>query len=315
VIAVGAGFPPHLTPDADIDYAIYGLAGRIDFNWDELQQLDVTLDEVAATHRVESFEGAHQWAPAEESAAAMAWMELVAMAEGRRAREGALIDELYSRDLESARRLEEEGRVWEAWHRYAAATATFELLRNVDEARAAAERLAGSKQLKLERRDRERRAEWELEAVDRARRAMGGVPGGEERRSLGRVLARFDLEGLKRRAASGDPEERLSAQRVIESVFVQSAFYVPRDLLDEGQFERALLVLRVAGEIEAEDPRVWFGLAQAHARLGEEDEAFGWLEKLVGSGMIRRATLEQDPHLEPLRGDARFGALLSRIPG
>lgn len=315
VIAVGAGFPPDMPPDDGIDYAIYGLVGETDFNFDELQALDVTLDGVGARHRIEVFEGSHQWAPEEHCAAALAWMELVAMAEGRRERDPAAVDALYAEDLESARRLEESGRIWEAWHRYAAAASTFAPLREVAEARAASERLAASKPFEAASRERERRAAWEAEAIDRARRALGSVAPGEERRSLGRVLSRFDLKGLEKRAKSEDRQERLAAQRALESIFVQSAFYVPRDLLDSGQYERALLVLRVAEKMRPEDPRVWWGLARAHARLGEKDDALRWLERLVDGGVVGAATLRQDPHLAPLRGDERFESLLSRLGG
>ena len=55
------------------------------------------------------------------------------------------------------------------------------------------------------------------------------------------------------------------------------------------------------------------GLALVNASLGENDAAFGWLEK----GYVRKddwlCTIKVDPKMDKIRSDPRFGALLRRI--
>jgi dienelactone hydrolase len=59
----------------------------------------------------------------------------------------------------------------------------------------------------------------------------------------------------------------------------------------------------------------WYNLACAYARLGETDRALAALEQAFSEGVTERRTYEQDADLAPLRGNARFVALLGRMGG
>ncbi len=56
----------------------------------------------------------------------------------------------------------------------------------------------------------------------------------------------------------------------------------------------------------------WY-FAMVHTGLGESDEAFSWLDRAVVERAGMLANLGVDQTFDPLRGDARFGALLRRI--
>ncbi len=55
-------------------------------------------------------------------------------------------------------------------------------------------------------------------------------------------------------------------------------------------------------------------IAQAHAQLGEKDEAYRWLERTLADGIEDRRLLEREPLLQPLAADDRFRALLGDPP-
>jgi tetratricopeptide (TPR) repeat protein len=57
-----------------------------------------------------------------------------------------------------------------------------------------------------------------------------------------------------------------------------------------------------------------FNLACGYARLGRADDAFAQLEVAVTERFATRRALEGDADLAPLRGDARFGQLLAKLP-
>ena len=59
----------------------------------------------------------------------------------------------------------------------------------------------------------------------------------------------------------------------------------------------------------------YYNLACAHARLGHKDAAFQNLGKAIDAGFRNRRTMEEDPDLESLRSDPRFGELLARLSG
>jgi tetratricopeptide (TPR) repeat protein len=58
----------------------------------------------------------------------------------------------------------------------------------------------------------------------------------------------------------------------------------------------------------------YYNLACGYARLGRRDQAWHALEQAVAEGYSNRASLETDPDLAPLRSEARFTALLARLP-
>ena len=70
------------------------------------------------THRVEFFDGGHQWPPAELTFRAFGWMELVAMKEGRRSRDADLAARVLADDMAHARAFEEHGMLTDAERSY-----------------------------------------------------------------------------------------------------------------------------------------------------------------------------------------------------
>jgi dienelactone hydrolase len=98
VIAASAGFPGG-QPRKSVPFAIFGSAGTEDFNYLEMRQLDQT---VTSPHRVAIFDGGHAWLPAEMATEAIEWMEVQAMKSGRRARDEAFLDAIFTHRKKNA---------------------------------------------------------------------------------------------------------------------------------------------------------------------------------------------------------------------
>lgn len=58
----------------------------------------------------------------------------------------------------------------------------------------------------------------------------------------------------------------------------------------------------------------YYNMACAYTRLKNHDKAFELLGKAIDDGYANRRNLEADDDLAPLRGDARYRALLARLP-
>jgi pentatricopeptide repeat protein len=58
----------------------------------------------------------------------------------------------------------------------------------------------------------------------------------------------------------------------------------------------------------------YYNMACAYARLKQADKALEMLGKAVDEGFADRRTLETDEDMTPLRSDARFAAILARVP-
>src|SRR5262245_53342307 len=109
VIASSAGYPDS-QPRTSIPFALYGTTGTEDFNYIEMRQLDRKL---GSPHYLAVFSGGHTLPPDAVAVDAIEWMELQAMKSGRRTRDEALIDRLFTQRL---RRIEESTNPSETVH-------------------------------------------------------------------------------------------------------------------------------------------------------------------------------------------------------
>jgi dienelactone hydrolase len=93
VIASAAGFAESGTEERSMPFAIFATAGTEDFNYVEIRQLE---REVTSPHRVRIFVGEHAWPPPDVAMEGIEWLELQAMKTGRRDRDDAFIDRIFS---------------------------------------------------------------------------------------------------------------------------------------------------------------------------------------------------------------------------
>ncbi len=130
--------------------------------------------------------------------------------------------------------------------------------------------------------------------------------------------------------------------------FSDASIVLARAYVTKGMYQRAIAELQKAMILNARDPFILGALAHAYARasqreealklvgelkriqaergnmptfpfiwayagLGDNDQAFAWLEKSYQERRDRMVWLNVDPLLEPLRSDPRFGDLVRRI--
>src|ERR1044072_8610212 len=79
VMANGAGFPVDLVPSPEMHFVFFGAVGVDDFNYPELKSLEEPLTKAGISHRIQTFDGRHEWPPLSVATAAVQWMELYAI--------------------------------------------------------------------------------------------------------------------------------------------------------------------------------------------------------------------------------------------
>ena len=93
----------------------------------------------------------------------------------------------------------------------------------------------------------------------------------------------------------------------------RALYFGAQNLWRVGEHEKAMeLAERALGQ-DQEEPVVLYNVACFFVEQGDHDRALGLLERAVEMGWGDRAWLETDSDLDPLRGNARFQALLARI--
>ncbi|HEU4334267.1 MAG TPA: protein kinase [Candidatus Eisenbacteria bacterium] len=83
-------------------------------------------------------------------------------------------------------------------------------------------------------------------------------------------------------------------------------------LAEMGEPERATRWVARALSVDAEEPIIEYNAACVYVRLGRFDDAFRCLEAALGEDGLSGTWARNDPDLDPLRGDARFVALIDQ---
>lgn len=318
IIGFGAGLPGPgqlvaMLLGGTPGFVFFGGAGDMDYNYEEVRHLDWTLDNYGVTHAVEFYPGTHAWPQGDVFAHALEWVEVQAVRQGLSARTGAELEELYSRSLARADRREAAGDHEAAWRISLQAAADFQGLAKTEGAVARMVRLeraamTRTEQLRgeyLARRDFDARVAKVVERAETSRRPI----------DIGDAARELRLDELRRRTDRVDaPNEAHAAQRMLESVFVRTSFYRPREALANGDWEMANAYLRLADVIKPRNAYVCLDLARSYAQLGQQPQALDALECAVQGGISVDSTLAADPLLSPLWTQERYRALMAPRP-
>lgn len=298
VIGVGGSTPWPELPASDPGFAYYGIVGREDFNWAEMQILAHALEARELPHRLASFDGEHDWPDPATAGRAIAWMELLALPLPDRA-------ENAGRDFLSADRAELDELIEEG-HLAEAADLADWIARDYGEPGAGV--LTGIDRSRLERaaRDRDLLAKEELDWIAAAQKPIGQLLA-RESRPVDTMRARrlLDLKGWVRKRDGGGDQAH-SASRRLSAIFGQLSYYLPNMFLDENEPDRALAALELAAEIQPSHPRVSYQRARVLTALGRHDAAVDALEEALRLLGRPGNTLAADENFAALDGNERF---------
>lgn len=313
VIASGGRAGPAWMVD-DIPFASYGAAGSIDFNRAGMRAVSEHFAARGAPHRLEIFEGVHQWLPAPLALSAMGWLEVVAMRQGRRPVDPELVAERFGHDLARAEELAASGQPLLAARHYRSVLRTYEGMVELEAARHELATLEASREHRVAEKEKRRWDEYEQRYRSRLGRVLAEIRAPEIPMPASRIAHRLDIERLERMADEGG-YRGTTARRLLATVFTQTAFYLTRDFLAAGDSRRAQAVLEVATRIAPGQAGAWYNLACARALSGRGDGAVEALHRAIDAGYADLEHLRTDPDLESLRDRDDWPQLLARLKG
>lgn len=313
IIGAGAGFPFKTPPKKDNPFAFFGTVGDRDFNWYEMNDLDAAMGALGLPHRIEHFSGTHDWPPGDLAMKAVAWMELQAMKTGKRAKSPALIEAEWARDREKAR-AQAAAHPADALHTWTAMAADYAGLRDVAEAQKEAAALAASPACQKELHDRAERDRRDKDLLAQAPGILAFSNPGNDPVTVSQIAFALKIPELKKRAASADLEESLSAKRILNTYSGQTLFYLPRSYIEKKEYDRAVFMLTLGAEIHPDDPDVWVEIASVQARKGKSGrkKALEALHTAVDKGLSDPADLGRDAFAD-LRQDEEFQRILAQV--
>jgi hypothetical protein len=290
-------------------FAWFGTAGRSDFNFIEAKDIDGKVARTGSPHRVEFFDGGHQWLPGPLAIRALGWLEVVAMQQGRRPRDQQIAAAILAEDLARARELESAGFLTDAHRTYARIVESYSGLANIGEAAARVTALEADDRFKSARRDEQRSDARERARIDALIEVDKRLTGHEEVSAAD--LHGLDIEGLQKAAGVASYEGR-AALRSLETIFMNTGEVV-RQLEDRREYARAALALELAVAIHPDRQRVWFDLAAARAASGARGSAITALRRAVALGFDNLEALTTDPRFNALRSSRDFAQIAQTL--
>ena len=310
IIAAGGPDLPD-TPVPKAPLAWFGAVGRSDFNYLDASTTARRFERAGLRVRLEHFDGPHRWLPVELAGRALGWFEALAIARALRAPDTRLLSTLADEELVHAGHLERAGFVTEACRVLEA------VARDYPGTAAAATAVARVSDLQADpafrRKVREERSQDDRERrrLDRIVRVLQHFPLADSLLTA-QLAQELELSDLQTQAA-GTGYPAASAQRSLETIFVQTSFYIWRDLQARRQWFRAAVALEIAVLIHADRPRLWVDLGAARAMQGHKRQALEALERAARLGFTNAAALRADARFEALRTNVRFEELLAQM--
>ena len=276
LLGFGAGFtsgwapPAPFAVGAEAPLVYFGGAGTLDFNYEEIVDLDAFLDSAGVRHQVEYYPGPHGWPPKSVMDDGLTWMELQAMRRGLTESNEAWIDSLYQARLAAAAAADQP---LDAYRLYRAVANDFKGLRDVTGAGQRAARLEAGKQVQRVLARQQEIQQRYKDYFAALRRVVAELQRPATMPELSHLLKELSIRKLQREAANqSDSLGALAAQRLLEQDFTWASFYWPRNMA-AGDPAKILVLLDLAEIIHPGRQGVCESRREALRKLGRADSA------------------------------------------
>ena len=319
VMANGAGFPVDVAPSSQMHFLFFGAAGVEDFNYPEIKSLDEPLTKAGITHRIQIFDGRHEWPPVSVATSAVEWMELNAMRTGKRPRDDGFIGATWERLLSDAKTLEEAKKYYEAYQLYLDVAQSFKGLRDVAQIETKVAQLSDSREVKAAIRQEQAQIRRQQELESQLNSLIAGRDGGapsnqseegiDSRNRLQSILIDLRLQSK----ASEDSTQRRVARRVLDGLFIGLVEQGIGLLQTEKNYSESIKRLKLATEVNPDRSGAYFYLAWAYAANGDKKKSLQFLNKAVEKGFSDAGMITANKEFDSLRNDPDYQQILARI--
>ena len=326
VMASGAGFPTNLVPSPAMRFVFFGAVGVDDFNYPEVKTLEEPLTKAGIAHRIQIFEGGHEWPPVSAATAAVQWMELHAMKAGKRRRDDGFIGAMWEHRLGDAKTYEESKKYLEAFQVYLDLAQSFKGLRDVAQVETKVNQLRDSSELKAAIREDQNqiRKQRELESQLYSLIAAGGASTEQSAITSESVKSEEGFDSRNRLQAllselrnhSKAPEDstrRRVARRVLDGLFI--------GLIEEGisllqtkkNYPESIKRLKLASEVNPDRSATFFYLAWAYAANGDKKKSLQFLNKAIEKGFADAAMIAANKAFDLIRNEQEYQQIIERL--
>jgi hypothetical protein len=318
IIGIGAGLPQQLKSAQVQPSAYFGIVGIGDFNYQPMMRLDNEFDNWNVPHRFLVYDGEHNWPPQEICTRAVEWMEALAMKRKLRPLDTRLIEKIYTKELEKAQRLEEEGQVHRAVSAYEAIVSTFMEWKDSEGISDRISHLKQSKEYRKSMNDekeiREREDLYRNKFIKTFARTMK-YP--EMIMNLADIYSELGISHLLNKVKNKkNINEYYLASRLLAELFIHSVDEGWR-YYEKGNYKMAIVFHEIAAKASEYKPSrlpyIHYELARFYALNNQKKKALKMLEWAVENGFDNTEAIENQEDLISIRNARKFQKIIKEL--
>lgn len=299
VMSCAAGFPSMDKPMTNyFNYA--GMVGNEDFNYNELQEVEKALGNFPMRHILLTFNGKHDWAPAEIFEEAFLFNEFNAMKDKLIPVNDSLIKK-FSTDIE--KKIKSLANTYEQYLEYHKLVVFLDGLTDISEYREKMESLQKSPDYKNIAIHIEKLAAKESGLQSENMDAL-------TKKNMD--WWKVEISGLKNQSKFGDVYKKEMYKRVLSHLGLLTHMSYDNALKNNSE-ELAYYFLQLKELVQPEEPIVYYLYASFFARNDQIEKSLSFLDKAVNMGFDDVYRITTDANFNTLRSNPKFIELSQRI--
>ena len=302
VIGIGAGFPGDQLPEHP--FRFIGVAGKEDFNYKELSQLNEQLSVKNIPHLFFIYNGKHDWCPADIIYKSLALFNADAMRMKTLSVDTGLLHEINKTNASDVKHLKSEQRFIEAGMLL---NYLLECNKDLVETQNLKKEIVQLQQSKTWQNQQQQQHLLTIEEGDLSQKLM---------QSIGKPLNWWQEEVNKismQINASPGSEHTYMLKRVMAGIRVQCNG-IAKQMLYNPEIEKANYIVTLYKIVEPDYKDPWYFSAVMNALGGNKDMCFNDLNRAIEKGFDDRNRLLNEPAFQSLQSESAFASLLSKIP-
>ncbi len=314
VIGCGAGFPSdkNLYPDTSSSFVYFGVAGNRDMNFSEMYELDSYLKKTGIVAFLQTFDGSHQWPPAEIIMDAVEWIELQAMKKTLIPVNSSFISSQSNKMMNRIVNNISNGDLYNASRFLDYGIRDFSDQPNITDFTKLNLEVRQSKEYRKAQNEWDRTIAREKSQVETYISSLENIIKSGEVSDSTLNWWRNSIIRLQNTVTSGNQVNSQMSSRILNFISILcseqglSFFHLGKNDLSGFLFEICTLS-------DPKNMNNFYNLARALASVNKRNNAIDALTKAVQLGFNIKELIEKEPAFDSIKDDERFKALLKKL--
>ncbi len=287
----------------NLPFCFVGIAGKEDFNMNELVALNKQLDQGSTRHQLLLFNGKHEWCPLLTMKDGILFLETAAMRNKTALFNNTMLNNFKSAEEKHAKQFQTANHLSEAATAYQKLIHYLDQLQDIKSYQQAYNSIQQNKSYQAERTK-----EDQLLAEENQLRQNYMSAFGREilwwKNEVGKINNEIRTQGTNDRA--------FMLKRVLGSLSLAS-YMQANSLLNTNELDKADYILQIYCLVDPTNSEAWYISAELHAKQGNTSACLKELQAAIKNNFKERDRMMNDPAFASIANSSEFISLLNKI--